>query len=462
MSTIEQQVQKYLTEQRFFFLSEQTQPYDFRLEQIKRLEKSIRKYETEILDALQRDLNKNEFEAYTTEVSLVYNTISEVKKKLSQWMKPVKVKTPLPFQPAKSYIVHDSYGVTCIIGPFNYPFQLIMEPLIGAIIGGNTAIIKPSETAISTGEVIKKIINDAFEPSYVRVVEGAKEMVTALIHAPFDYIFFTGSISVGKIIAKACAERLTPYTLELGGKSPAIVDKTANLNVAAKRISFGKFSNAGQTCVAPDYVLVHQSVHKQFVNQLSKTIQQFYGDNPRRSKDYGRIITTQSTERLAHILEQEKEYIIIGGEVDVVGRYIAPTILDNVTWSHPSMQEELFGPILPIIVYDDLRSAINEIKQLSKPLAAYVFSEDDKAIDYFTKNLSFGGGCVNDTILHVGNLNLPFGGVGPSGNGSYHGHASFKAFTHEKSMMKRSTRINPSILFPPYTIRKIKIIRKIM
>lgn len=462
MSTVEQQVQRYVSEQRTFFLSQQTQPYEFRLEQVKRLEQSIRKYEDDIIAALQKDLNKNEFEAYSTEISIIYSSISEIKKKLKKWMKPKKVKTPLHFQPAKSYIVHDSYGVTCIIGPFNYPFQLVMEPLLGAIIGGNTAIVKPSETAVATGEVIKEIIADTFEPSYVRVVEGAKEIVTALIHAPFDYIFFTGSVPVGKIIAKACAERLTPYTLELGGKSPAIVDETANLDIATKRISFGKFSNAGQTCVAPDYVLVHRSVYKKFIEQLRKTIQEFYGENPETSKDYGRMITTQSTERLARLLEQEKENVIIGGQVDVPERYIAPTVLGNITWDHPSMQDELFGPVLPILVYEDLPTVISKIKQLTKPLAAYFFSEQDKAIDYFTQNLSFGGGCINDTILHVGNLNLPFGGVGASGTGSYHGQASFKAFTHEKSMMKRSTKINPQILFPPYSKNKVKIIKKLM
>ncbi len=462
MSTIEQQVQAYVSDQRTFFLSKQTQPYEFRLKQINKLEASIRKYEPEIMAALQKDLNKNEFEAYLTEVSLVYNSISEIKKSLAQWMKPVKAKTPIYFQPAKSYIVREPYGVTCIIGPFNYPFQLVIEPLLGAIIGGNTAIIKPSETAVATGEVINKIIKDAFEPSYVRVVEGAKEMVTALIHAPFDYIFFTGSIQVGKIIAKACAERLTPHTLELGGKSPAIVDQTANLDVAAKRIAFGKFSNAGQTCVAPDYVLVHRSVHKQFIDQLNNTLKQFYGKNPKLSKDYGRIITTASTERLADILQQEQENIITGGEVEIGSRYVAPTVLNNITWDHPSMQDELFGPILPILVYDNLQNVISDIKQLTKPLAAYFFSENNKAIDYFTENLSFGGGCINDTILHVGNTNLPFGGVGASGNGSYHGHASFKAFTHEKSMLKRSTKINPSILFPPYSKSKVKIIKRIM
>ncbi|MGX7107986.1 aldehyde dehydrogenase [Facklamia miroungae] len=462
MAVIEQKIEQLLADQQSFFNSGATQSHAFRIRQIENLEEAIHHYEKEILEALQKDLHKNEVEAYLTEISLVYMSINKIKKKLSRWMRPVRVRTPLPLQPAKSYKVHDPYGVTCIIGPFNYPFQLVIEPLIGAIIGGNTAIIKPSETAINTARVIKKIVNMAFNPAYISVVEGGKETVTALIHAPFDYIFFTGSVAVGKVIAKACAERLTPHTLELGGKSPAIIDETANLSVAAKRIAFGKFTNAGQTCVAPDYVLVHQSVHKQFIQALRQTIQQFYGNSPKNSKDYGRIITRESTQRLASIIEQERDNIILGGQVNVEERYVAPTLMDEVNWTDPSMQEELFGPILPIMVYSDMHVLIQEMKKRPKPLAAYIFSQNKEAINYFTMNLSFGGGCINDTMLHLGNPNLPFGGVGPSGRGAYHGYASFKAFTHQKSMLKRSTCFNPHLMFPPYTDFKHKILRKIL
>ncbi|MCR8968477.1 aldehyde dehydrogenase [Facklamia sp. 7083-14-GEN3] len=459
MNDIDQYIDKIVENQQNFFFSGATQSHSFRIEQIIKLEHAIRKYEEDILAALKQDLHKNEVEAYLTELGLVYQTIAKVKKRLARWMKPKRVRTPLAFQISKSYIVNDPYGVTCIIGPFNYPFQLLIEPLIGAIIGGNTAIIKPSETAVATGQVIKKLIHETFDEDYIAVVEGGKETVTALIHAPFDYVFFTGSVPVGKIIAKACAERLTPHTLELGGKSPAIVDDTANLEVAAQRIAFGKFTNAGQTCVAPDYVLVHQSVHQAFVKQLKQTIQQFYGDTPQESSDYGRIITKDSTQRLADLIEQEREHVIFGGQVDMDKCYISPTLVDKVDWSHPAMQDELFGPILPIIVYSDLQLLINEMKQLPKPLAAYLFSQNKQTIDFFTNHLSFGGGCINDTMLHVGNANLPFGGVGTSGRGAYHGYASFKTFTHQKSMMKRSTTFNPNIIFPPYTDFKHKILK---
>lgn len=462
MIVTSEQVEQFINEQRTFFLSGATKSAAFRIKQLQKLKRAIEAYEPQIVEALQQDLRKSEFEAYSTEISMVYSSIAEFEKNIEQWMQPEQAKTPIAFLPGKSYIVREPYGVSCIIGPFNYPFQLVMEPLLGAIIGGNTAIVKPSESAVATAAIVKKIIAAAFEPQYVRVIEGAKETVEALIHAPFDYIFFTGSVKVGKIIAKACAERLTPYTLELGGKSPAIVDHTANLSVAAQRIAFGRFTNAGQTCVAPDYVLVQRSVHKKFVRQLQKTLQAFYGKDPQKSEFYGRIITKEQTERLAHMLQQDAAHVVIGGEVNIDERYVAPTIVDHVSWDAATMQEEIFGPILPIIVYDDLPTALHEAKRLPKPLAAYFFSEHAGAIDYFTENFSFGGGCINDTIVHVGNTKLPFGGVGPSGTGAYHGYASFECFTHTKSMMKRSTKINPTILYPPYSNTEVKIVKSLL
>lgn len=459
MTVTAQQVAHYIEEQRTFFLEGHTQTAAFRITQLQKLRTAIQTYERDIVEALYSDLRKSEFEAFSTEISMVYSSISEFEKNIAAWMAPEEAKTPIVFQPGKSYIVREPYGVTCIIGPFNYPFQLVMEPLLGAIIGGNTAIVKPSETAVATAAIVKKIIEETFEPQYIRVVEGAKETVESLIHAPFDYIFFTGSVNVGKIIAKACAERLTPYTLELGGKSPAIVDHTANLAVAAQRIAFGRFTNAGQTCVAPDYVLVQRSVHKKFVKLLQKTVQQFYGKNPQTNDFFGRIITKQQVERLQSMLEADAAHIVTGGQVDVADRYVAPTIIDNVSWDAATMQEEIFGPILPILVYDDLPTALYEAKRLAKPLAAYFFSEHEGAIEYFTQNFSFGGGCINDTVIHVGNTKLPFGGVGPSGAGAYHGYASFECFTHAKSMMKRSTKVNPSILYPPYSSTELKIVK---
>ncbi|MFY3790475.1 aldehyde dehydrogenase [Ureibacillus sp. MALMAid1270] len=454
-------VEKLISIQRDYFYSGMTRSTDFRKRQLEKLAKSIKKYEKDVIKALNLDLGKSEFESYTNEVGMVLSSIRYMLKQIDEWVKPEEVKTPLSLQPAKSFIIREPYGVTLIIAPFNYPFQLVMEPLIGAIIGGNTAVIKPSESAVHTCAIIKTIIEETFEPQYIQVVEGEKEEVTALIQSSFDYIFFTGSVAVGKVIMRAAAERLTPITLELGGKSPTIVDHTANLKLAAKRIVWGKFNNNGQTCVAPDYVLVQQSVYHEFVALLKKTIQQFFGENPRESKDYGRIINHKQLERLAQLLEIEKNNITYGGTYDLQDRYIEPTILENISWKNPIMEDEIFGPILPIMAYDHLQSAIEQIRRLPKPLAAYFFSEHEQAIDYFLEQLSFGGGCINDTITHVGNIHLPFGGVGPSGVNAYHGKASFENFTHPKSIMQRSTKVTNDLLYPPYK-NKVKLVRMVL
>nr|WP_097072360.1 aldehyde dehydrogenase [Ureibacillus xyleni] len=456
-----EEVELMIEEQRKFFYTGHTRSIDFRKKQLEKLKEKIKKYEEDILHALNRDLGKSEFEAYTNEVGLVLSSIELLIKNIDEWSTPVQVKTPIHFQPAKSFIVREPYGVVLIIGPFNYPFQLIMEPLIGALISGNTAIVKPSETTVNTTKIIKKIIEETFDTCYVRVVEGEKEEVTALIHASFDYIFFTGSVSVGKVIMRAAAERLTPITLELGGKSPTIVDQTANLEVAAKRIVWGKFNNTGQTCVAPDYLLVHESVYDKFVKILQKTIAQFYGQNAQESKDYGRVVNERHFDRLQQLIEAEQSFITFGGKTDRSDLYIEPTIMENITWKNPIMEDEIFGPILPIMPYDDLKVAIHQIRQLPKPLAAYFFSEHEKAMDYFLQELSFGGGCINDTVSHVGNPFLPFGGVGPSGVNAYHGKASFENFTHPKSIMKRSSKLATNIVFPPYK-QKVKLVRSIL
>nr|WP_106783879.1 aldehyde dehydrogenase [Lysinibacillus timonensis] len=461
MNFTSQDVEQMIEQQRSFFYTGATRNIEYRKEQLNKLKKSIKKYDRDILNALNRDLGKSEFEGYTNEVGIVLDSIRYMLKNMDDWNQPEEVKTPISLQPAKSFIVREPYGVALIIGPFNYPFQLVMEPLLGAIIGGNTAIVKPSESAIHTGIIVKKIIEETFDPQYIRVVEGEKDEVTALIHASFDYIFFTGSIAVGKIVMRAASERLTPITLELGGKSPTIVDHTANLEIAAKRIVWGKFNNNGQTCVAPDYILVQRSVYSEFVERLKGTIKEFFGQDPQKSEDYGRIINKKQLERLVHLLELEKEQITYGGNYDLEDRYIEPTVLENISWSSPIMEDEIFGPILPILVYDDLRSAIHQIRKLPKPLAAYFFSEHEKAIQYFLEHLPFGGGCINDTVTHVGNIYLPFGGVGPSGVNAYHGKASFDNFTHPKSIMKRSTKLTNDILYPPYK-QKVKLIRMIL
>ena len=368
-------------------------------------------------------------------------------KNIDNWTKPEPVKTPIHFQPGKSYIVREPFGVVLIIGPFNYPFQLVMEPLIGAIISGNTVIVKPSEASVHTAAIVKTILEEAFSPEFIRVVEGGKEEVTALIHASFDYIFFTGSVAVGKVVARAAAERLTPIALELGGKSPTIIDHTADLEVAARRIAWGKFSNAGQTCVAPDYLLVHEKVYNKFVKILQTTIREFFGKDAQQSPDYGRIINARQFDRLQKLINAERGHVTFGGSTDRVDLYIEPTLIEKVNWQSPSMEDELFGPILPIMSYKDLPLAIHEVRKLPKPLAAYLFSENNKAVDYFLQELPFGGGCINDVIMHVGNSHLPFGGVGPSGVNAYHGKASFENFTHAKSILQRSSKLanKPSI-----------------
>ncbi len=461
MSLTPQEVEKLITIQRDYFYSGQPRSIDFRRKQLEKLAVSIKKYETDILKALNLDLGKSDFEGYTNEIGIVLSSIRYMMKNIDEWVKPTEVKTPLSLQPAKSFIIREPYGVTLIIAPFNYPFQLVMEPLIGAMVGGNTAIVKPSESAVHTCAIVKQIIEENFEPEYIKVVEGEKEEVTALINASFDYIFFTGSIAVGKVIMRAAAEKLTPITLELGGKSPTIVDHTANLELAAKRIVWGKFNNNGQTCVAPDYVLVQQSVYNEFVELLKKTITQFFGEDVQNSKDYGRIINVRQLQRLVKLLDLEKEHITFGGKYDVHDRYIEPTILENISWTNPIMEDEIFGPILPIIRYDHLQSAVDQVRKLPKPLAAYFFSEHDKAIEYFLEQLPFGGGCINDTVTHVGNMYLPFGGVGPSGVNAYHGKASFENFTHAKSIMQRSTKITNDLLYPPYK-NKVNLVRKVL
>ena len=454
-------IEQLMDKQRAFFDRGETKSITFRKEQLKKLKATISKNEKRVIEALHRDLHKSEFEAFATEIGIVYDSISHMLKHLEEWMHPVNVSTPIQFQPGKSMVVRDPYGVTCIIGPFNYPFQLVIEPLVGAIVGGNTAIVKPSESTPHTTQIIRQIIEETFAPEYVAVVEGEKDVVQELIHAPFDFIFFTGSVAVGKIVAGACAERLTPFTLELGGKSPAIVDQTANLEVSAKRLAWGKFTNAGQTCVAPDYVLVHESVKVPFLRQLKKTLQKFYGKDPQTSKDYGRIVNERQFNRLNGLLNDMKDNVLIGGERDREDLYIAPTILQDVKWNSPIMEDEIFGPIMPILVYEDLETAIRLIKKKPKPLAAYLFTETDKAVDYFLENLPFGGGCINDTVTHVGSIHLPFGGVGESGAGNYHGKASFECFTHAKSILKRSTKLSTNVLFPPYK-KKVKLVKTIM
>ena len=432
-----------------------------RIENLKKLKNSIKKYENNIINALNIDLGKPEFEAYSNEVGFVYSTIDYFIKNLKSWTKVKKVKNDAAQLPGKSYIYKSHYGAVLIIGPYNYPFQLLIEPLIGAISGGNTVILKPSEYATKTEAIVEKIIKETFDEKYIAVVTGDYKVNSQLLDLEFDYIFFTGSVNVGKIVMEKASKHLTPVTLELGGKSPVIVDNTANLKVSAKRILWGKLTNAGQTCVAPDYILAHEDIYEELIKEFEKVIIEFYGQDIINSKDFGRIINDRHMNRLNAILEHDKNKITFGGEVDFEKRYISPTIIRDVTLEDAVMNEEIFGPIIPVIKYKNMEDIKYYISHHKNPLALYVFSEDENFSEDIINRFSFGGGCVNDTISHVASAYLPFGGIGSSGMGNYHGKASFDTFTHTKSIVKKSTKIDLKLVFPPYK-DKIKLIKKVM
>lgn len=381
---------------------------------------------------------------------MLLKSIKLMRKELKNWSKTKQTDTPLYLFPTKSYIKKEPYGTVLIIGPFNYPVQLVFEPLIGAIAAGNTAIVKPSELTPHVAIVIRDIIEDTFDETYVSVVEGGIEETQTLLSLPFDYIFFTGSEKVGKIVYEAAARKLIPVTLELGGKSPVIVDDTANIKVASERISFGKFTNAGQTCVAPDYILVQRKVKNDLIKALKKTITEFYGENIEKSPDFGRIVNQKHFNRLNDLIQIHKDNVVFGGNSSKEDLYIEPTLLDNITNDNKIMKEEIFGPILPIITYDNFDEVLEIIQSKSKPLSLYLFSEDENMTHRVLEELSFGGGAINDTLMHLANPNLPFGGVGSSGIGQYHGKYSFDTFSHMKSYTFKSTRLESSLFFPPY------------
>lgn len=433
-----------------YFNTHETKSLKFRKKQLKQLSKSIKNYENDLLEAFQKDLGKNKVEAYATEIGFTLKNIKSARKELKNWAKTKQVNTPLFMFPTKSYIMKEPYGTVLIIGPFNYPFQLLIEPLIGAIAAGNTIILKPSEFTPNVSDVIQQIISDAFDPEYINIIQGNADTTQSLLHLPFDYIFFTGSEQVGRIVYSAASKNLTPITLELGGKSPAIIDESANIKVASERICFGKFTNAGQTCVAPDYLLVNRKVKDELISALKKTITEFYGTNIQDSPDFGRIVNKKHYHRLNELLNIHHSEITFGGQTDIDENFIAPTILDGTTFDSKIMENEIFGPILPIIAYDDFDEAIDLIRTKPKPLSLYLFSEDENSSERILNELSFGGGAINDTLMHLANPNLPFGGVGASGIGKYHGKYSFDTFSHDKSYIFKSTRLESSLLFPPY------------
>ncbi|WP_341636890.1 aldehyde dehydrogenase [Staphylococcus casei] len=433
-----------------YFSTHDTKDIKFRKKQLKLLTKSIKNHENDLLDAFQKDLGKNKVESYATEIGFTLKSLKTARKELKNWSKQKQVNTPIFMFPTKSYIMKEPYGTVLIIGPFNYPFQLLIEPLIGAIAAGNTVILKPSEFTPHVSAVIQQLIEDVFTPEYISVCQGDAETTQTLIHLPFDYVFFTGSEQVGRIVYQAASEHLTPVTLELGGKSPVIVDETANIKVASERISFGKFINAGQTCVSPDYILVNSKVKDALITSLKQTITEFYGKSIQDSPDFGRIVNQKHFHRLDNLLKTHYSNIVFGGQTSENDKYIAPTILDNITFDSKIMEDEIFGPILPIITYDDFDEAIDLIRTKPKPLSLYLFSEDENATERVLNEISFGGGAINDTIMHLANSNLPFGGVGASGIGQYHGKYSFDTFSHDKSYIFKSTRLESSLFFPPY------------
>lgn len=450
---------KILQKQREFFQTGKTRELSFRLKQLKILRQAVLAYEGEIIEALEKDLQKSPFEGYATEVGIILDELRYFIKNLPTWVKPKRVKTPIYHFLSSSKIYYEPYGVSLIISPWNYPFQLSIAPLIGSIGAGNCSLVKPSPESTQTSLVLQKMIGDFFADEYVAVVLGGKEVNTALLAEKFDYIFFTGSVFVGKVVMAAASKHLTPVTLELGGKSPCIVDREANLELAAKRIAWGKFLNAGQTCVAPDYLLVSPEIKDQLLSLLQRFIKDFYGDQPLNNNEYPRIINEKHFQRLRKLLEKGK--IICGGEHHLPTLKIAPTIIDQITWDDPVMQEEIFGPILPVLEYDNLAEVIQRVNSRPKPLALYLFSTSRQNQQKILENISFGGGCINDTIIHLATPYLPFGGVGDSGLGGYHGQASFQTFSHQKSLLKKSNLFDLDLRYPPYK-GKLKLLKKIM
>lgn len=450
-----------LTEaQKQFFETGRTRDLAFRICQLQLLADAMRKNETVLEEALKKDLGKSAFESYATEIGFVLADIRYTIQNLQKWSAPKRVRTPLYLFPGKSKIQKEPYGSVLILGPYNYPVQLLAEPLIGAIAAGNCAVLKPSELTPHVSKAMYQIVHSTFKEEYIACVEGGVEVNQELLSQKFDYIFFTGSERVGRIVMKAAAENLTPVTLELGGKSPVIIEKTANIKEAARRIAWGKLLNVGQTCVAPDYVLVDESRKQQFLTEMKTAFSHLYGKEIKKNPHFGRIVNERHMERLQKILEQDAKYLFCGGEADALQRYIEPAILDlGKDQNAASMQEELFGPILPVLSYHKLEDAVRFVNKRAKPLALYLFTKKRSAERFVLERVSSGGVCVNDTISHLINPDLPFGGVGASGMGQYHGKYSFDTFTHEKSVFYKPADWNLPVCYPPFTKGKMNLVK---
>lgn len=447
--------QEIIQKQRDFFNTKKTFDISFRIKILNQLKFLIKKYQNELVGAFKIDFNKCEFDVLSTEFNLVIEEIEYMIKSINKLTEVKRVKTSIVNFPSKGYIYKEPYGVVLIIGPWNYPFLLTMQPLVGAIASGNCVICKPSENSCNVSKVIKKIIDELKFDELVYVIEGDKSVAIELLEERFDYIFFTGGEKVGQIVLEKASKYLTPVTLELGGKSPCIVDKDADLEIASRRIVWGKYINAGQTCVAPDYVCVHRSIHDKFLEKVIDKIKSFYYEDNKLSINFPYIINNAHLQRLLRLIDYNK--VVFGGNhYDLI---IEPTVLDMVSFNDEVMKEEIFGPIMPIIVYDDLDELLKIIEKKEKPLAFYYFSNDLKKAKELIKTISFGGGCINDTIMHLTNPNLPFGGVGKSGMGSYHGKKTFDTFTHEKSVMIKS-KSELKLKYPPYTSEKLRLLKK--
>lgn len=450
--------QSILDSQKRLFRSGVTKPVSFRIKQLKLLKKLVSENEELLMAAVYDDFKKPAFETFATEIGIIKDEINFAIRKLPKWVRPQTVPSSLVNFPSKNYILKEPYGSVLIIAPWNYPVQLLLLPLVGALSAGNTAILKPSELALNTSSVIKNLIVQYFEPDLVTVIEGGIETNKHLLALDFDYIFFTGSTRVGKIVMQAAAEKLIPVTLELGGKSPCIVDESADLKITAKRIVWGKFLNAGQTCVAPDYVLVQTSVKEHLLSELRVALLDLYGNDPQKSPDYPRIINASHFNRLIRLLENGT--FAVGGVTDSSTNYISPTVLDEITWDDPVMKDEIFGPILPILSFEDINDAIAQVQNRPRPLALYIFTSNNTFEKKILADVSFGGGAINDTIAQLGNHHLSFGGVGASGFGAYHGKASFDSFSHQKSIMKKPFWPDIPIRYAPYN-GKIKWLKQI-
>lgn len=450
--------QNILSDQRNLFNSQKTKNLKFRKMYLEKLKEVLLKNDELLYDSIYKDFGKSKFDTFTTEISFVLKDIDYFLKNLNSLAKPKKVRTNLANQLGSSKIYPEPLGCTLVIGAWNYPYQLSLSPVVAALAAGNTCILKPSEIAENTMKAMAKIINENFPKDYFYVAEGGIEETTEILKLKFDKIFFTGSPKVGQIIYEAAAKHLTPVTLELGGKSPAIVTSSANFEVAAKRIVWGKFLNAGQTCVAPDYILVDEKVKDSFLDSLQSYIQKFNYHS--ESENYTQIINQRNFDRLVNLIDQEKVYF--GGKTDAANRYIEPTIMHDVTWNDKVMQEEIFGPILPVLTFKNFNEALLQIAAYEKPLSAYLFSDNSEEKEEFTTKISFGGGCINDVVMHLSNDYLPFGGVGNSGIGNYHGKYGFDAFSHQKAVLDRATWGEPDLKYPPYNDKKLNWIKKLL